>query len=280
MPPVVCRSTPGPYIFEASSFDHGNLVRRPEPELEKTLVMNDGTNVFESAIYWNRAATGDHWPSYSWASSATDRRSPTRRAPAHMSNEPTRCRERRNRGEWSLSRTLVCPRVGYVLRRSSCLALPRARSNSGCIGCSLGIQRERKGSIDEGCHNGRDGAARQWPEGVGGAMGARLGARCGSAQQSAVTRGTSGAQHRLVTVRRVDLHVHLLSARVGFIMKTYRHENGECFERKRNESAPQSVCGVGETGPTLGSSHRSLATVREVTPRRRSRPTSVVRWAS
>jgi hypothetical protein len=52
----------------------------------------------------------------------------------------------------------------------------------------------------------------------------------GSAQQSAMIRGGVGAQLRHLTVRRVDLHVHLLSARVGIVMKTYWRPNGECFE--------------------------------------------------
>jgi hypothetical protein len=45
--------------------------------------------------------------------------------------------------------------------------------------------------------------------------------RCWSAQQSAITRGDGGARHRHLTVRRVDLHVHLLGVRVGAVMKTY-----------------------------------------------------------
>jgi hypothetical protein len=32
-------------------------------------------------------------------------------------------------------------------------------------------------------------------------------------------------------------HVHLLSARVGIVMKTYRRANGENFEQERNECA-------------------------------------------
>jgi hypothetical protein len=65
-------------------------------------------------------------------------------------------------------------------------------------------------------------------------------ARCGSGQQSVSIRGGGGgggAQHRHLTVRQVDLHAHLLRARVGNIMKTYRRQIGEHFEPERNERA-------------------------------------------
>ena len=68
------------------------------------------------------------------------------------------------------------------------------------------------------------------------------GARCWLAQQSAMIRcGSGGAQHGHLTVRRMGIHVHLLSARVGAAMKTYLYENGETFERERNEPAPRSI---------------------------------------
>ena len=50
--------------------------------------------------------------------------------------------------------------------------------------------------------------------------------------------GSGGAQHRHLTVCRVDLHVHPLSARVGIDMKTYPNQNGEQFGQERNEPAP------------------------------------------
>jgi hypothetical protein len=53
--------------------------------------------------------------------------------------------------------------------------------------------------------------------------------------------GSGGAQHGHLTVRRMGIHVHLLSARVGAVMKTYLYENGETFERERNEPAPRSI---------------------------------------
>jgi hypothetical protein len=62
--------------------------------------------------------------------------------------------------------------------------------------------------------------------------------RGGSAQLSVITRGR-GAQHRLLTVRPVDLHAHLLSARVEVVMETYRRRIGEQFNRERNECAPR-----------------------------------------
>jgi len=49
--------------------------------------------------------------------------------------------------------------------------------------------------------------------------------------------GGVGAQIQHQTVGRVDVHVHLLSARVGIDMKTYRRLNGESFEPERNERA-------------------------------------------
>jgi hypothetical protein len=64
-----------------------------------------------------------------------------------------------------------------------------------------------------------------------------LGLDAGSAQQSAMIRGGVGAQLRHLTVRRVDVHVHLLSARVGIDMKTYWRRNGENFQQERNERA-------------------------------------------
>jgi hypothetical protein len=67
------------------------------------------------------------------------------------------------------------------------------------------------------------------------------GARWWSAQQSAITRSGRGAQHRHLAVRREDVHVHLLSARVGSTMKTRCRRNGESFERERNKRAPYSV---------------------------------------
>jgi hypothetical protein len=101
-------------------------------------------------------------PGYSWVSSSADCWSPITRDPAQTRNEPTRCRERENRGEGPSSRTLACAWVRGLLRRSWCLALARARSNSGCIRCSLD---EEKG-IDEECDKGArlcDASAR-WRE--------------------------------------------------------------------------------------------------------------------
>lgn len=78
------------------------------------------------------------------------------------------------------------------------------------------------------------------PGGVGRAVGERPRARCRSAQQSGDVRSGGGTLHRLLTVRQVNLHVHLLIARFGSIMKTYRHRNGERFERERNDRASVS----------------------------------------
>jgi hypothetical protein len=50
----------------------------------------------------------------------------------------------------------------------------------------------------------------------------------GLAQQSAIFRGGVGAQLRHLTTRMV-FHVHLLSARVGAVMKTYWRPNDETF---------------------------------------------------
>ena len=86
-----------------------------------------------------------------------------------MRRDPNRRRVPANQGRCSLRRTLGCPRAGRVLRRSSCLAFARARSNSGCIGTPWGW-REEKGNgvttIDDGCHNGRGDTARS-PEAWG-----------------------------------------------------------------------------------------------------------------
>jgi hypothetical protein len=76
-----------------------------------------------------------------------------------------------------------------------------------------------------------------------GGLGARPQPRCRSVQQGAIARGSRGAQQdQHQTVRRVSLlHVHLLSARVGDVIKTYRRQNGEDFERERNERARRTL---------------------------------------
>ncbi len=99
----------------------------------------------------------------------------------------------------------------------------------------------------KGCDNGRGDAATRrrgagGPKARGGAVGGRPRARCWLAQQSAIIRGGAvGAQHRHLSLRRLDLHVHLLSARVEVVMETYRRKNGERFEPERNERAPHSI---------------------------------------
>jgi hypothetical protein len=49
--------------------------------------------------------------------------------------------------------------------------------------------------------------------------------------------GGVGAQLRHLMVHRMDLHVHLLSARFGTAIRTYWRANGEGFEKERNECA-------------------------------------------
>ena len=94
--------------------------------------------------------------------------------------------------------------------------------------------------LTEGVTNGRGDRAPVTREVRGGAVGARLRARCWLAQQSARIRsGSSGALHQHLMVRQMDLHVHLLSARVGSVMKTYSRQIGELFERERNDRAPR-----------------------------------------
>jgi len=98
--------------------------------------------------------------------------------------------------------------------------------------CSFGTEK-----IDGGSDSGRGDVSPQ-PGRVGGAVGAStIELDAGSAQQSAMIRGGVGAQIRHLMVSRVDVHVHLLSARVGVVMKTYWRLNGESFKLERNERA-------------------------------------------
>jgi hypothetical protein len=125
---------------------------------------------------WNRKCD----PHYSLPSSSAAPCSPIRRAPTQMSSEPTRRRERANRGAWSRSRTPACLRVGCPQRRSSCLAFARARSKSGCIiDAPWGKRRSIDGRCDIGrgdtapshvTQNSRAFRAQRYPTGVQGAL--------------------------------------------------------------------------------------------------------------
>jgi hypothetical protein len=55
-----------------------------------------------------------------------------------------------------------------------------------------------------------------------------------------MVRGGVGAQLQHLTAR-MDLHVHLLSARVGIDMKTYWRPNDEALGQERNEHASSLI---------------------------------------
>jgi hypothetical protein len=237
---VRCRVTARGHPSECNCFNVGSTAAQLR-EVEHFFAVAESSD----ASFADEAGVRP-WLGYSWANSNAACWSPIRRAPAQISSAPTRCRERGKSGDWSSSLTVGCPLFRPSLRRSSCLALARARSNSGCIGAPW----ERRRSIDGRCDSGRGAAAPSAPKSVKRRpYGARPCARCWSARQSAITRGGAGAQHRHLTVRRTDLHVHLLSARVGVVIKTYRRHNGERFEEKRNERAPRSVRRGSRCGP-------------------------------
>src|SRR5271155_5132033 len=88
------------------------------------------------------------------------------------------------------------------------------------------------------------GATRAQPDDArwGGAISARPETRCWSAQQSVIIRGPGSAQHRHLTVCRMDLHVHLLQNSREVVMKTYRRLNGEHCTQERNECALTLGC--------------------------------------
>jgi hypothetical protein len=59
----------------------------------------------------------------------------------------------------------------------------------------------------------------------------------GLVQQSRMIRGGAGARLRDLAIRPIDLHVHLLGARVEVVMKAHRRRNGEGLRRERNDYA-------------------------------------------
>src|ERR1700722_4368661 len=116
----------------------------------------------------------------------------------------------------------------------------------------LEVQRR---SIHGGCNNGtRRGEAR----GPNGERCERRScadprARCWLGQQSAITRGSSSAQHWLLIVCR-QLHVctsFVLGFRVA--MEPYARNDGEYFERERNERALTPGRRRTASSPTLSS---------------------------
>jgi hypothetical protein len=70
----------------------------------------------------------------------------------------------------------------------------------------------------------------------GSAVTLRCRARCWLSSSERDIRGGVGAQLQHLTARMV-FHVHLLSARVGVVMKTYWRPNDETFGQERNEPA-------------------------------------------
>ena len=122
--------------------------------------------------------------------------------------------------EWNCG----CPRLRCSSRRSSCLAWQGPARVRGAFWSSL----RTKDEVLMGVVTRALTAAGPTPSTCGGgAAGARLRARCWLAQQSVITRGSGGAQHRQLILRRLLLHVHLPQRSREVVMKTYRRQNGE-----------------------------------------------------